>query len=162
MLLYLSSLLVLFVIYLMLTGNGSLSNLVLGLIVAAIISLLMPKNTPMLVRIDRLPRYLWAGLQYAVVVIWDVIRGGISTARIVLDPKLPLKPGIVAIPYGKKSELGSAFSAHAITLSPGELVIEIDSEGNMYTHALNVDETLAAAEAGQAKRTRLLDVMFDS
>ena len=160
--LYLSSLVIMFVIYLMLTGNVSLSNLVLGLIVAAIISLLMPKETPMLVRIDRLPRYLWAGIRYVFIVIWDVIRGGISTARIVLDPKLPLNSGIVAIPYGKKSELGSAFSAHAITLSPGELVIEIDSDGNMYTHCLNVDETLAAAETGQAKRTALLNAMFDS
>lgn len=160
--LYLSSLVVLFIIYLMLTGNIALPNLIMGLLVAAGISLLMPKDTPMLVRLDRLPRYLWAGIRYTIVVIWDVIRGGIATARIVLDPKLPLKAGIVAIPYGKKSELGSAFSAHAITLSPGELVVEIDSDGNMYTHCLNVDETLAAAESGQAKRSQLLDAMFDS
>ncbi len=159
--LYLSSLVVMFVIYLMLTGNVSLSNLVLGLIVSAGISLLMPKDTPMLVRIDRLPRYLWAGIRYTFIVIRDVVLGGISTARIVLDPKLPLKSGIVAIPYGSQSELGTAFSAHAITLSPGELVIEMDSDGVMYTHCLNVDATAAAAEEGQAARRKLLDAMFD-
>ena len=159
--LYLSSVFVLFIIYLMLTANVSLANLVLGLIVAAGISLLMPKDTPMLVRIDRLPRFLWAGFRYAFIVIRDVVMGGISTARIVLDPKLPLNSGIVAIPYGKKSELGTAFSAHAITLSPGELVIEMDGDGNMYTHCLNVDATLASAEEGQTKRTQLLNAMYD-
>jgi multicomponent Na+:H+ antiporter subunit E len=122
----------------------------------------MPKDAPMLFRLDRLPRFLWTGMQYAYIVIKDVVLGGIATARIVLDPKLPLKAGIVAIPYGSQSELGSAFSAHAITLSPGELVIEIDSDGNMYTHALNVDATAAAAEEGQAARRKLLDAMFDS
>jgi multicomponent Na+:H+ antiporter subunit E len=159
---YLSSITVLFIVYLMLTANFALPNLVLGLLVAAGITLLMPKDAPMLFRLDRLPRFLWTGMQYAYIVIKDVVLGGIATARIVLDPKLPLKAGIVAIPYGSQSELGSAFSAHAITLSPGELVIEIDSDGNMYTHALNVDATAAAAEEGQAARRKLLDAMFDS
>jgi multicomponent Na+:H+ antiporter subunit E len=94
-------------------------------------------------------------------VIKDVVLGGISTARLVLDPKLPLKSGIIAIPTGSKSELGTAFSAHAITLSPGELVIEMDSDGIMYTHCLDVESTAAAADEAQAKRHKLLSSLFD-
>jgi multicomponent Na+:H+ antiporter subunit E len=159
--LFASSTIVLFIIYLMLTGNVTIANLVTGLIVAAGISLLMPKDTPMLIRIDRLPRFLLSGFHYTFVVIRDVILGGISTARIVLDPKLPLKPGIIAIPHGSRSELGTAFSAHAITLSPGELVIEIDSDGIMYTHCLDVEATAAVVDEAQAERHKLLSSMFD-
>ncbi len=158
---YLSSIIALFIVYLMLTANITLPNLVLGLLVAGGITLLMPKDAPMLFRIDRLPRFLWTGMQYAFVVIKDVVLGGISTARLVLDPKLPLKSGIIAIPTGSKSELGTAFSAHAITLSPGELVIEMDSDGMIYTHCLDVESTAAAADEAQAKRHKLLSSLFD-
>ncbi|MBN8656726.1 MAG: Na+/H+ antiporter subunit E [Anaerolineae bacterium] len=158
---YASSTIVLFLVYLMLTGNMEPANIVIGLLIGLGISLLMPRDVPLLFPLYRLPRFLWAAIRYLAVVIWDVVLGGIATARIVLDPKLPLKSGIIAIPYGSQSELGTAFSAHAITLSPGELVIEMDSDGIMYTHCLNVEATAAAAEEAQAKRRKLLSSMFE-
>lgn len=91
----------------------------------------------------------------------DVIRGGISTARIVLDPKLPINPGIIAIPSGSKSDLGTALSAHAITLSPGELVVAIDDEGVMYTHCLDVTDTEKFIEKAQSTRKNFLSKMFE-
>jgi len=158
---YLSSTLFLFFIYLVLTGNTTPENLGFGILVSLGISLLMPRELPPLFTITRIPGFFWAAIQYMFVVIQDVILGGISTARIVLDPKLPLNPGILAIPSGSKSELGTAMSAHAITLSPGELVIEMDSEGVMYTHCLDVESAAASVAEAQAKRQKLLSSMFE-
>lgn len=156
-----SSTIVLFIVYLMLTGNIEPANIVVGLLVAMGISLLTPRDVPVLFPLGRLPQFTWAAIRYIFIVIRDVILGGISTARIVLNPKLPLKSGIIAIPYGSQSELGTAFSAHAITLSPGELVIEMDSDGMMYTHCLDVEATAAGADETQAKRRKLLSSMFE-
>ena len=78
---------------------------------------------------------------------------GLVAARLVLDPALPVKPGIVAIPSGCDSELATALSAHAITLAPGEMVVEIGEGGVMYTHAL--DATLASEYVDEAQRLRL-------
>ncbi|NJC96970.1 MAG: hypothetical protein C3F07_11530 [Anaerolineales bacterium] len=151
----------LFLVYLALSGNAQPSNLIIGALISVGIALLMPKRDMQFVPLKRLPQFLWAGIRYLFVVGWDVIRGGISTARIVLDPKLPLNPGIITIPSGSKSELGTALSAHSITLSPGELVVAMDDEGTMYTHCLNVDESEKFVAQAQSMRQNLLSKMFE-
>jgi len=151
----------LFLVYLALTGNADPANLVVGALVAVGISLLRPKMNLPLLNLKRLPQFLWAGIRYLFVVAGDVIRGGISTARIVLDPNLPLNPGIIAIPSGTRSELGTALSAHSISLSPGEMVVAIDDEGVMYTHCLNVDDSEKMVADAQNLRKNLLSRMFE-
>lgn len=151
----------LFLVYLALSGNVQPSNFIIGALVSVGVALLMPRRDLQFVPIKRLPQFLWAGIRYLFVVGWDVIRGGISTARIVLDPNLPLNPGIIAIPSGSKSELGTALSAHSITLSPGELVVAMDDEGVMYTHCLNVDESENYVAEAQSLRKNLLSRMFE-
>ena len=151
----------LFIVYLALTGNAAFANLVMGALVAVGISLLCPKMNLPLLNLKRLPQFLWAGIRYLFVVAWDVIHGGISTARIVLDPNLPLNSGIIAIPSGSRSELGTALSAHAITLSPGEMVVAIDDQGVMYTHCLNVTDSEKMVADAQMLRKNLLSRMFE-
>jgi len=151
----------LFLVYLALTGNLEIANIVTGAVVALIVSLLIPRTELPPFTLQRIPGILLAGLGYIAVVAWDVIRGGISTARIVLDPNLPLNPGIIAIPSGSKSELGTALSAHAITLSPGEMVVAIDDDGVMYTHCLNVDDSQRFIDKAQSMRKNLLSKMFE-
>jgi multicomponent Na+:H+ antiporter subunit E len=151
----------LFLVYLALSGNVEPVNLLVGALIAVAVSLLMPKRDLQFVTLSRLPGFLWAGIRYLFVVAWDVIRGGINTARIVLDPSLPLKTGIIAIPSGSRSELGTALSAHSITLSSGELVLAMDDEGFMYTHCLNVDEAEKYLAEAQSRRQNLLGRMFE-
>jgi multisubunit Na+/H+ antiporter MnhE subunit len=151
----------LFIVYLALTGNLEPANLVVGALVAVGISLLRPKMNLPLIPLKRLPQFLWAAIRYIFVVAGDVIRGGISTARIVLDPSLPLNAGIIAIPSGSISELGTALSAHSISLSPGEMVVAIDDRGVMYTHCLNVDESEKFVAEAQSLRQNLLSRMFE-
>ena len=39
--------------------------------------------------------------------------------------------------YREIQNMATALSAHAVSLTPGELVVEIDDEGVMYTHCLD-------------------------
>lgn len=151
----------LFLAYLALTGNATPANLALGALVAVGLSLLLPTFDLPPFSLARLPGFLWAAIRYLFVVAWDVVKGAYSTARIVLDPQLPLNTGIIAIPSGSRSELGTALSAHAITLSPGEMVIAIDDDGVMYTHCLNVDDSARFVAEAQALRKNLLSKMFE-
>ena len=151
----------LFVVYLILSGNVTPPNLVVGALAALGVSLLLPSFDLPPLSLARVPSFVWASIRYVFVVAWDVIRGGYSTARIVLDPNMPLNPGIIAIPSGSKTELGTALSAHAITLSPGELVVEMDDEGMMYVHCLNTDESERYAAEAQNLRKNLLSKMFE-
>jgi multicomponent Na+:H+ antiporter subunit E len=151
----------LFLIYLILSGNAIIPNLIVGILVAFGISTLLPGSDGPAFSWMRIPTFLWALLRYLFVVIWDVIKGGVTTARIVLAPKMPLKTGIISIPSGSKTELGTALSAHAITLSPGELVVEMEDAGNMYTHCLDVDKSEIYVAQAQSLRRNLLSKMFE-
>jgi multicomponent Na+:H+ antiporter subunit E len=99
--------------------------------------------------------------RYVGLAVYDLAVSGFQVARIVLDPRTEIRPGILAIPSDSESELGTALSAHALTLSPGELVLEIDDEGIMYTHVL--DATDAESHLLEAERLRrdLLSKLLD-
>ncbi len=129
----------LWAVYLALTANLEVSNLVVGLLIALGLTFLLHPD-PRQVDLRRMPGAAWAALKFAAVVARDVIAGGLQVARITLDPRLPIKPAIIAIPSGTQSELAMALVADAITLSPGELVVEISRDGVMYTHTLDASD----------------------
>lgn len=148
------------VLYLAVTANLEPANWVVGLLISVAIALIVrPTSEPMSLR--RLPSAL---LNLAVYVVWlsvDIIRNGIRVARIVLDPKLPIKPGILAIKSEMRTELGRALNAHAITVTPGEQVVEIGDDGTLYTHCLDVEASAAGAEEAQRKRQAMLKAIFE-
>ena len=125
-------------VYLALTANLQLSNILVGLLLSSLIltaaSSCHARGELALIG----PRPTWA-ICYVISFSWlyDLIVSGIQVARIVLDPKLPIQQGIIAIPTNCESETAQALSAHAITLTPGELVVEMGEEGVMYTHVLD-------------------------
>jgi multicomponent Na+:H+ antiporter subunit E len=52
-----------------------------------------------------------------------------------------IKPGIVRISPGLKTDAGITFLANSITLTPGTLSVDIDETTNdLYVHWINVDE----------------------
>jgi multicomponent Na+:H+ antiporter subunit E len=135
--------------------DNILQNLVFGAVIAIAISFLFPPR----------PRpFDWSGafpffiglLQYSWLVIKDMFKSAYNVAKIVLNPKLPIRPGIIAINAGCKSELATALSAHAITLTPGEMVIAMDENGTLYTHTLDVVRSQEHSEHAQELRRNLL------
>lgn len=148
------------VIYLMLTGNPEPANVVAGLIIGAGISLLV---RPKALSFDwkRLPLALWSLLRYLGVLFVDMIQSAIQVARMLLNPDLPIKPGIVAIDAGCHSELGTALSAHAITLTPGEMVLGMDDQGTLYVHCLDASQSAVYIAEAQKLRQELLSKIFE-
>lgn len=160
MLAYLRLALICWLIYLAITANLEPSNLIVGLLIGlAIAAILKPVSQPL--SLGRLPRALFNLAKYTVWLGIDIIRNGVRVARIVLDPRLPIRPGIIAIPSGMKTELGVALSAHAITVTPGEQVVEIGDDGTMYTHCLDAVSSAAGAEEAQRKRRAMLESIFE-
>lgn len=149
----------LLIIYLALTSNLELSNVLLGMVVALAVALLIgPQRHPYELR--RLPAALLATGQYVLILLVDIMKNGLQVARIVLTPSLPIKPGIISIPSHCDTELGTALSAHAITVSPGELVVEVGEDGTMYTHCLDATDSDVKAAEAQKMRVNLLRKIF--
>lgn len=143
------------IIYLLLTSNLEWLNIATGLLIAAGITLLLrPQVKPF--SWSRAPVAVLAMIQYIGILIYDIITGGLMVARLALSPNLKINPAIISIPSGCKSELATALSAHAISVSPGELVVEIDAEGVMYTHVLDVTHSSEYKEQARHLRRNLL------
>jgi multicomponent Na+:H+ antiporter subunit E len=156
---YLTVILLLLFVYLEISSILELGNVVLGLlIVIGVTILIRPRRKTF--EWGRLPSSIWALVKYLAILTYDLLKSGIQITRIVLRPKMRLRPGIVAIPAGCKSELGTALSAHAITLTPGELVVEMDEKGIMYTHTLDTTDAEKKVAAAQQMRRDLLEKIF--
>lgn len=146
----------LWLLYLGLTANLEPSNLIVGLVIAVTLTAFLHPDK---LRIDlrQVPGAAWSLVRYVVVVAKDVIQGGLQVAAMVLDPRLPVRPGVIAIPSGTESEWATALSAHAITLSPGAMVMEIGEDGVMYTHTLDADNADESIAELQRLRRNLLE-----
>jgi multicomponent Na+:H+ antiporter subunit E len=151
--------LVLWFIYLALTNFGTLGNWALGLLVAVAVTMLLPSSTrsgSLNGGWRRLPGALWAAVTYIVVLLIDLLKSGIQVAGIVLTPGLPIAPGIVAIDSQCESAAARALSTHAITVTPGEMVVEVDEDGVMYTHCLDAARAAEYSDRAQRQRRELL------
>lgn len=112
------------------------------------------------VQIDyrRLPDQALALVVYCVTLARDILLSSLDVARRVLDPKLPLNPGIIKVSTQdeRESDYVAAFSAHGITITPGELVVDFDGGHTMLVHCLDTEASWANAEKAQARRLHLL------
>ena len=148
------------VIYLLLTANLELLNILAGFLISIGITILVK---PSIGKFSwrRIPSASLAFVRYVGVLIYDIIQGGIMVARIALSLDITINPGIIAIPSECKSELATALSAHSISIAPGELVVEIDEQGVMYTHILDIGQSSEVKEQAQKLRSDLLRKIFE-
>jgi multisubunit Na+/H+ antiporter MnhE subunit len=85
-------------------------------------------------RIAALPRF-FAG------VVAEVTRGTIEVALVVLGRRTLDCPGIVAIPIEERTPMGVAVAALAYTLSPGDVLIDVDEDEHlMLVHVLDASD----------------------
>lgn len=156
---YLPFILFISIIYFFLSANLEILNIILGLLISVGITfLLKPQIKPYSLR--KVPIAFVAMVQYIFILIIDIIKGGIMVAKLAVNPKLRIKPAVISIPSGCETELAKALSAHAISISPGELVIEIDEKGIMYTHVLDERKSFEYRELAQQIRKDLLRKIF--
>jgi multicomponent Na+:H+ antiporter subunit E len=157
---YLRPIVLLTLVYLAFTANLELLNIIAGFVVASLVVLLI-RPRPHKVNWRQFPQTALAMLRYVLVLVYDLIVSGIQVARIVLSPSLPIKPGIIAIQSTCRSEDAAALNAHSITLTPGELVVEMSEDGTMYTHCLDASKSEEVVEQAQTMRVELLEKIFE-
>lgn len=84
-------------------------------------------------------RYVYFIFYYLPVFLWEALKANIDVSYRVLHPKLPLNPGIVKVKTTLKSDTALTFLANSITLTPGTLTVDIDSEKSvLYIHWIDV------------------------
>lgn len=110
---------------------------------------------------QRLPLQLFWLMIYIIWLVWEIILSGFDVARRVIDPRLPINPGELVVPVQDEQDrvIVSALSAHAISVTPGELVIGftvVNGKNHMLVHSLDIDASRKQVEQSQTRRLTLL------
>lgn len=131
-----------FIIWMLLSWPFSGQDALVGVFAVALVTAL---TGDMFVRrphqLGRLSRYLWFGY-YVPLFLWECLKANIDVAARVLNPKLPINPGIVKVKTTLKSDTGLTFLANSITLTPGTFCVDLDAEeGALYIHWIDVKST---------------------
>ena len=105
-------------------------------------------------------RQIYNLFAYIIYMAKEILVAGLNVARIVLSPNMPIKPGISIVNTGdrEEDELISAISAHGITITPGELVVDFQETSEdgvlMIVHSLNMDISGDNLEQDQQRRLK--------
>lgn len=72
---------------------------------------------------------------------WELLLSNFAVVKVVLKPKLDIRPGVVAYPLRLETEMAITWLANLITLTPGTLSMYISEDRKtLYIHTLNIDD----------------------
>jgi len=81
------------------------------------------------------------GLRPISYVLWllkEIVVANIQVARVIVDPKLPIKPRMVRVKANQKTTLGRVILANSITLTPGTVSVNLNGD-KIDIHALSFE-----------------------
>ena len=140
------------------TSQPTMGNIVLGYIFSVVVLFAIRVQGDSF-KFKNLPRQIVNLVLYIVFLSYEILKAGIGVARIALSPTMPIKPGTT--PVSTQDETGneviSAISAHGITITPGELVIDFDERDDgvyMIVHSLNIETSKPNLDNDQSKRLK--------
>ncbi|MEJ2543204.1 MAG: Na+/H+ antiporter subunit E [Calditrichaceae bacterium] len=129
-----------FLAWLALTGVTRMQEVIAGLIISLIVSLLAGHLVVTTKKKNPLVTRLLYGILYIFKFIWEMLKANMHVAYIVLHPMLPIKPGIVKIKTKLKKDTSLTMLSNSITLTPGTLTVDVDpKEQSLYIHWIDVE-----------------------
>lgn len=145
---------VLYLVWLLLSGIFEPLMLVLGLVSCLVVVAIARRMA--VIDHEGHPIHLgWKAVGYWPWLALEIVKANLDVARRIVAPGLPISPTLVKLKTSQKSELGQVIYANSITLTPG--TVSIDIEGDEITvHALSAD---AAAELESGDMDRRVTAM---
>lgn len=129
-------------VWTMLWGNFSVANTISGLLVALVITVLLPM--PRLPVEGRL--HVLSMIRLALTVFWYSVLSSLQVAWLATRPGPPPLSAVLRAQISVKSDLVMALLLNTLTIIPGSVVLEIDQERRLaYVHVLDVGSPKAVA-----------------
>ena len=122
-------------VWILLWGTLSAANILSGLAVALLITVLLPLPlVPVEGRVHPLSL-----LRLLVVVAYELVLSSLQVAWLAIRPGPPPRSAVLRARLAIKSDLVLALAVNIITLIPGSMVLEIDQERRLiYVHVIDV------------------------
>jgi multicomponent Na+:H+ antiporter subunit E len=79
--------------------------------------------------------YIFKFIRFSLVLLVEIVKSNIEVAKIILSPKLKIKPHFVKINNPLKTDFNRVIYGNAITLTPGTITVELEID-YIIIHAL--------------------------
>jgi len=151
--------LMLVVVWLLLVNTVTLNAVVFGAILGLLIPLLTRAYWPEKPRV-RNPRMI---VEFALVVLWDIVLANIQVARIILFmPKDQLRPGWISVPLDLRTPEAITVLAGTITMTPGTVSSDIAADGHaILVHCLHAPDPDAIRDEIKSRYEARLKEIFE-
>jgi multicomponent Na+:H+ antiporter subunit E len=148
-------------IFWLLLTSLDIQEVIAGIIISFIITILLARKFTVYSEVTISIRAIIFAVRYIFVFTLELIKSNLDVAFRVLNPQLPIKPGIVKVKTNLRSRLGRIILANSITLTPGTLTVEI-REDNYYIHWIDVttEDIERSTEIIVRKFEKYLEVIF--
>jgi len=124
-------------LWLLITWVGDTTQIVVGVIVSLLLTLLLSRiYEPGTDKIFNPVRWFWF-LIYLIYFLFHCLKANLDVAYRVLNINMPIRPAIVKVHTRLNSSIAKAFLANSITLTPGTLTVDMIDDA-MYIHWINV------------------------
>lgn len=99
----------------------------------------------------------FAGLLYWPWLLWEIVKANIDVTKRVLFPSVGISPTMIRLKATQKTDLSRVIYANSITLTPGTITIDIDSDGHLLVHAIARDAAEGLAEGEMDRRVTAME-----
>ena len=130
-----------FILWLLLTGSFKTDDLIAGVIVSGVVSIITSKRLTLLNGLFITPSSLISMLRYLGYFLIELIKANFDLAGRILSKNIPITPAIVEVQITMQSELGRLLLANSITLTPGTLSVDI-REDRILVHWIDCRDRL--------------------
>ena len=128
--------LVIAALWIFLHGSATPGRFFVGLVMAALIIGLLRKSCyeeRTFLRLGSYARYLRS-------FAWELLAANLQVLKIVLSPRLSIRPGIISYRTVCRTPLGVTMLANSITLTPGTLSVDVSEDhATIFVHTLDID-----------------------
>jgi len=151
--------LMLIVVWQMLVNAVTVGSLVLGTILGLIIAIVTAPYWPDRPRLSSLPRIV----EYALVVLWDIVLGNIHVAQVVLfKSNANTYPAWICVPLDLRTSEAITVLAGTITLTPGTVSSDLSADGrSLLVHCLDAPDPDAVRATIKARYEARLKEIFE-
>lgn len=114
-----------------------LGEALIGLGVGLVIAYLFRRMYLPTVDVGRSLRAVPTGVYYVALFLRELATANVDVAYRVLAPSMPIEPGVVEVPLRIETDAAITSLANSITLTPGTLTMDHDSDTNtLYVHGI--------------------------
>ncbi len=150
----------LLIVWIFLAGTSQ-QEIIIGIIVSLLLTIIFFSKGTIFSEFNLNPKAIFYFIIYIFVFLWELVKSSFDVASRVVQPTIPINPGIVKVKTKLKSKLGRTILANSITLTPGTLTVETNGE-DYYIHWIDVtsDDIKGATKQIVSKFEKYLEVIY--